>query len=80
VVFFAVINAVKLVPYAWLGLLDARNLATSLVLAPLAPVGIGLGVWLMRRMSQELFYRVAYAMLVLVGAKLLWDGVRGLAA
>ena len=79
VVFFAVINAVKLVPYAWLGLFDARNLATSLVLAPLAPVGIGLGVWLMRRMSQELFYRVAYAMLALVGMKLLWDGVRGLA-
>jgi uncharacterized protein len=79
VVFFAVINAVKLVPYVWLGLFDARNLATSLVLAPLAPVGIGLGVWLMRRMSQELFYRVAYAMLALVGMKLLWDGVRGLA-
>ena len=31
-----IINAVKLVPYAWLGLFDARNLATSLVLAPLA--------------------------------------------
>ena len=44
VIFFAVINVVKLVPYAWLGLFDARNLATSLVLAPLAPVGIGLGV------------------------------------
>lgn len=79
VIFFAVINVAKLVPYAWLGLFDSRNLLTSLVLAPLAPFGIWLGVWLMRRMSQELFYRVAYAMLVLVGMKLLWDGVRGLA-
>jgi hypothetical protein len=34
----------------------------------------------MRRLSQEVFYRVAYAMLALVGMKLLWDGVRGLAA
>jgi uncharacterized membrane protein YfcA len=80
VIFFAVINAVKLVPYFWLGLFDARNLLTSLALAPLAPVGIALGVWLMRRLSQEVFYRVAYAMLALVGVKLLWDGVRGLAA
>ncbi len=43
-------------------------------------MGIWLGVWLMRRLSQEVFYRVAYAMLALVGMKLLWDGVRGLAA
>ncbi len=80
VIFFAVINAVKLVPYFWLGLFDERNLSTSLVLAPLAPFGIWLGVWLMRRLSQELFYRIAYTMLVIVGLKLLWDGVRGLAA
>ena len=80
VIFFAVINAVKLVPYLWLGLFDSRNLLTSLVLAPLAPFGIWLGVWLMRRLSQDLFYRIAYAMLVIVGLKLLWDGVRGLAA
>lgn len=78
VIFFAVINVVKLVPYVWLGLFDARNLLTSLVLVPLAPLGIVLGVWLMRWLSQELFYRIAYAMLVLAGMKLLWDGVRGL--
>lgn len=79
VIFFAVINAVKLVPYLWLGLFDSANLLTSLALVPLAPFGIWLGVWLMRRLSQELFYRIAYAMLAIVGAKLLWDGARGMA-
>ena len=79
VIFFAVMNAVKLVPYVWLGLFDSRNLLTSLVLMPLAPFGILLGVWLMRRLSQELFYRTAYVMLVIVGLKLLWDGAKGLA-
>lgn len=78
VIFFAVINAVKVVPYAWLGLFDPANLATSLVLAPLAPVGILLGVRLQRRLPQEVFYRLVYALLVVVGAKLLFDGVRGL--
>jgi len=80
VIYFAVINAVKLVPYFWLGLFDARNLTTSAALAPIAPLGIVLGVWLMRRLSQDVFYRVAYTMLAIVGVKLLWDGARGLAA
>ncbi len=75
VIFFAVINYVKLVPYAWLGLLDSRNLATSALLIPLAPVGILLGVWLMKRIPQELFYRLCYTMLLAVGAKLLYDGI-----
>ena len=78
VVFFAVINVVKLVPYAWLGLFDARNLATSGVLAPLAPVGIWIGVSLMGRIPEALFYRISYAILLVAGAKLLWDGIGGL--
>ena len=36
-VFFSVINLAKWAPYAALGLFDARNLWTSLALAPLAP-------------------------------------------
>lgn len=78
VVFFAVINAAKLVPYAWLDLFDARNLATSLALAPLAPVGIYIGFTLMRRVSEALFYRICYALLLVVGLRLLWEGVAAL--
>lgn len=78
VIFFAVINFVKLVPYTWLGLFDARNLTTSLALAPLAPLGIWVGVVLMRRLSEALFYRVCYGLLLVVGVKLLWDGVAAL--
>ena len=78
VVFFAAVNAVKLVPYTWLGLFDTRNLTTSAVLIPLAPLGIWMGVKLMRMLPEELFYRVCYGMLLVVGAKLLWDGVAAL--
>ena len=53
VVFFLVVNYVKLVPYAFLGQLNAGNLAASLLFAPLAPLGIWLGVWLHRRMSER---------------------------
>ena len=75
VVFFAVVNYVKLAPYAWLGQFDASNLKTSLVLAPLAPVGIGMGVWLHNRVTDRFFFQVAYAMLFLVGLKLVYDSI-----
>lgn len=75
-VYFAAINAAKLVPYSVLGLMDLRNLATSLVLAPLAPLGVWLGVWLTRRVDPRLFYRLAYVGMFCAGSKLLWDGLR----
>jgi hypothetical protein len=74
--FFFVINLSKWIPYAWLGLLDLRNMATSLVLLPLAPVGVWMGVRLARRISPVWFYRVLYIGMFLTGIKLLWDGLR----
>ena len=74
-VFFAVINAAKVLPYMMLGLMDARNLATSFLLLPLAPLGVWAGVWLVRRVSSTWFYRLAYLGMLLTGCKLLWDGV-----
>jgi uncharacterized membrane protein YfcA len=77
VLFFAVVNYVKLIPYAWLGQLAPANLATSAVLAPLAPIGVGIGVWLHRRVSDSLFFGVVYVLLFLVGCKLIYDGTSG---
>jgi hypothetical protein len=74
--FFFVINLAKWLPYAWLGLLDWRNFATSLVLLPLAPMGVWAGVRLARRISQVLFYRFLYVGMLLTGVKLLSDAVR----
>lgn len=75
--FFFFINLSKWIPYAWLGLLDMRNLATSLVLLPLAPVGVWIGVRLARRINQVLFYRLIYLGLFLTGIKLVWDAFAG---
>lgn len=74
-VFFGAINLSKWIPYALLGLLDARNLVTSLVLVPLAPLGVWVGVWALRRIDARWFYAIAYAGMALTGAKLLWDGL-----
>lgn len=75
VIFFTVVNAVKLVPYTLLGQFRTDTLTTALVLMPLVPVGMGLGIWLHRRATDRLFYIACYGFLFLTGAKLTWDGV-----
>jgi uncharacterized membrane protein YfcA len=73
---FFFINMAKWAPYAWLGLLDMRNFGTSLVLLPLAPVGVWIGVRMARTINPVLFYRLIRIGMFLTGCKLLWDGVR----
>jgi uncharacterized membrane protein YfcA len=75
VVFFLVLNYVKLVPYHFLGQLSPGNLAASLLFAPLAPIGIWIGVWLHRRISEAAFYQVSYTLLFATGLKLVWDAL-----
>ena len=71
--FFFFINVSKWIPYAWLGLLDGRNLFTSLVLLPFAPIGVWVGVRIAHRIKPLLFYRMIYAGMLLTGLKLVWD-------
>jgi uncharacterized membrane protein YfcA len=75
-VFFAAVNASKWIPYAWLGLIDLTNMTTAAALAPVAPVGVWLGVKFVRRVPQEAFYKLFHASMLVTGAKLLWDGLR----
>ncbi len=75
VVFFAIINYAKLLPYGLTGQLNLGNLATAAVLMPLAPVGMWLGVMLHKRVSDKWFYRFVYVCVFLTGVKLLWDGL-----
>ena len=74
IIFVLFMNYVKLLPYAWLGQFSAQNLYTSLVLLPIAPLGMWLGIWLHRIVPEAFFYRVCYGLLFLVGMRLLYDG------
>ena len=70
-VFFFIVNLVKLVPYALLGLLAVGNLGITVLLLPVLFVGTRLGVWLNKRFSEVWFNRVVYAILLLVGLQLI---------
>ena len=78
VIYFAFVNYLKLIPYSLLGQFSGENLLTSLVLSPLAPLGMWLGIWLHRRIDERLFYQTVYLMLAVVGLKLLYDGLAAL--
>lgn len=80
VVFFAVVNAIKVVPYAGLGMLQSDLLLTALWLVPVAVAGVLAGAWVARRIQPEIFYPLVHALLAVVGAKLVWDGLGGLFA
>jgi uncharacterized membrane protein YfcA len=71
VLFFMIMNVVKLAPYAQLGLLRIGNLAAILLLSPLAYAGVKLGVMLNRRFSDLWFNRVIYCALALTAVQLI---------
>jgi uncharacterized protein len=74
-VYFTALNASKWLPYAWLGLIDATNMLSALVLAPFAVLGVWLGLKLLRRLPPVWFYRLVSAGLLVTGIKLTWDGL-----
>lgn len=73
--FFFASNYAKIIPYAALGQLDLSNLATALVLLPLAPLGVWLGVRIQGKVEDAVFYRISYWALLAIGLKLLYDGL-----
>ncbi|WP_428650908.1 sulfite exporter TauE/SafE family protein [Roseibium sp.] len=77
VIFFAAVNAIKLVPYFLLGQFDATNLATSVMLFPVALIATLCGVRLVRIVKAETFYGIIYVFMGLIGAKLTYDGFAG---
>jgi len=75
VIAFWVINLLKAVPYAFLGIFTYETLLADMFLAPFALIGAGLGVWAHRIVPERLFFGLTYIMLTLTGCKLIWDAL-----
>lgn len=78
IAFFSLINFIKLIPYLWLGQINAETFMSSLLLIPLAPLGVLIGVYLHHRVSDRLFYLVTCLFLGLTGIKLTYQGLSAL--
>lgn len=70
-ILFAIVNLLKLLPYYYLGLLHISNVTTILLLAPLAYVGVRLGVLLNNHFADQWFTRFVYAFLLITGLELM---------
>jgi len=74
VLFFWVINQVKLVPYLALGMVHGGSLWASALLLPAVVSGAALGVFLHERVNQRAFEGIVYALLALTGGHLAVEG------
>ena len=75
VVFFTVVNLAKVFPYYWLDQFTYDVLWTALILAPVGPFAVRLGIYINQRISALWFYRVCYFGLVLSSGRLLIIGM-----
>ena len=73
--FFTVGNAIKVGPWLALARPTGELWALMALCLPVIPAGVWLGWRLHRRLDQGQLYRICYALLVVVGLKLLWDGL-----
>lgn len=75
VILFCIVNYAKILPYWWLGLFSMPNLTISLVLMPLAPIGMFLGIKFNHLIPQKWFMRASYGILFVLGTRLLYEGL-----
>ena len=75
VVFFFVVNQLKIWPYLWLGQFSTQNLSTSVMLLPAVPIGVLIGWWIVKIIDPAVFYKICYILLFVAGTKLIYDGV-----
>ena len=74
---FAYVNAIKLVPYYFLGQLNLDSLKIAAMLMPVAAAAVFAGVWTVRRLPEKLFFQIVTWSLLLIGLHLIWKGLSG---
>jgi uncharacterized membrane protein YfcA len=76
-ILFAAINWMKVPAYIALGAFPHEVLFAAALLMPLAIVSTLLTVRWLKRIDGARFYVLIYVLMVLLGAKLVWDGLAG---
>jgi uncharacterized membrane protein YfcA len=74
-ILFAASNLVKIPGFLTLGYLTRDNLLVGLTLVPIALLANFLGIWMVRRVSTELFYRIAYVLMFVIAVELIRSSV-----
>lgn len=75
VVFFAVVNVLKLPPYLMLGQLDSQLFFYALASLPLVWLGVKLGILLQHNISEKVFYQLVSLSMLLLGLRLTYQAL-----
>jgi len=78
VLYYAIGNELKVIPYIMLGMINTQVLGAALSLMPAVVVGALLGLFLHKRVAQRSFNVVVYCLLALAGVDLISRSVRTL--
>jgi len=73
VLVFAWINWIKLPFFVWNRIITPETLLAGAYYFPLIPLGVWLGVWLNRKVSEKVFLRLVYAFTFLAGVQLIFN-------
>jgi uncharacterized protein len=71
VMFFAILNFAKVIPYAMTGIITRETLWLDLYLVPGMVAGGFLGIWLLPRLSQKLFEVIMLILTAMAGVSLI---------
>jgi uncharacterized membrane protein YfcA len=72
---FWAINAMKAVPYAFLGVFTAETFKADLILVGPILLGCAVGVYAHRALPERVFFMITYVLLLSAGSKLIYDGL-----
>jgi uncharacterized protein len=76
--FFGLVNVMKVAPYFALGQFSTESLLTSALMIPVAVVSNIVGIWLVRRTPEALFYKITNVLVLLIGIELTRQGLMDL--
>jgi hypothetical protein len=74
-ILFAASNVIKIPGFATLGFLTRENILVGLALVPVAVAANYAGIWLVRRTSNETFFRIAYALMLVIAIELMRSSI-----
>ena len=76
VIAFSYCNLIKLVPYLWLEQVNLDSVFMSFYLMLPASMAVFIGVKMVQRIPELLFFKLVTWALMIISLKLIWDGMR----
>ena len=73
VIFFTFVNLIKLPFYIKLSMVNLETFKQSVMLFPLAFIGIYIGYRILKIIDEKLFYNIIYILILISSTKLIYD-------